>query len=71
MADKLRSLGADKAVLIDKESDKMFERASQNLKKVRYYGADGLNVYDLMKYDRAVMTKDSLDAIVSKCGEAN
>lgn len=71
VVDKLKSLGTDKAVLIDTMNDKMFERASQNLKKIRYYSADGINVYDLLKYDRAVVTKDSLDAIVSKCGEAN
>jgi large subunit ribosomal protein L4 len=67
---KLKSLGAEKAVLIDKAADDMFGRASQNLAKVRYYSPEGMNVYDLLKYDRAIVTRDSLDAIVSRCEEA-
>lgn len=70
LVSKLKGLGAEKAVLIDAKSDEMFDRASRNLAKVRYYSPAGMNVYDLLKYDRAIVTKDSLDAIVSRCEEA-
>ncbi|MCB0407734.1 MAG: 50S ribosomal protein L4 [Bdellovibrionales bacterium] len=70
LVSKLKGLGADKAVLVDSTTDALFDRASQNLAKFRYYSAEGLNVYDLLKFDRAIVTKDSLDAIVSRCGEA-
>lgn len=69
LAARLKTLGAEKAVLIDAEMDKSFERASQNIKKVRYYSVAGLNVYDLLKYDKAVVTKSSLEGIVARCGE--
>jgi len=69
LAGRLKSLGAEKAVLMDAKLDQSFERASQNLKKIRYYSIDGLNVYDLLKYDKAVVTKESLDGIVKRCGE--
>ncbi|HMN68139.1 MAG TPA: 50S ribosomal protein L4, partial [Bdellovibrionales bacterium] len=42
---------------------------SKNLAKFRYYGVEGLNVYDLLKYDNAVITKDSVKKIIEKCGE--
>ena len=71
LATRLKSLGAEKAVLIDAKSDQMFQRASKNLGKVRYYSVEGLNVFDLLKYDMAVITKDSIDGIVKRCGEGN
>lgn len=71
LAGRLKSIGAEKSVLIDKNTDDLFMRASQNLSKVRYYSTAGLNVYDLLKYDRAVITKDSLEDIVQRCGEEN
>ena len=46
-----------------------FARASRNLPKFRYYGVEGLNVYDLLKYNTAIITKDSIKKIVERCGE--
>ena len=57
-----------KAVLIDAEKDISFGRASANLAKFRYYGVEGMNVYDLLKYDGAVITKSSLEKIEQRCG---
>jgi large subunit ribosomal protein L4 len=69
LVQKLKGLGFKKAVLIDAAADSNFNRASRNLPTFRYYGVDGLNVYDLLKYDAAVITKDSVAKIVEKCGE--
>lgn len=68
LAGKLKNLGVEKAVLIDGELNEKFARASRNLPKVRYYSTDGLNVYDLLKYDRALITQGSLDKIAARCG---
>lgn len=67
----LANLGLQKAVLIDNEEQENVKRASRNLGKFRYYSTAGLNVYDLLKYDTAVISKDSLDAINARCGRAN
>ncbi len=64
---QLKSFGIEKAVLIDKKANDMFSRAARNLKNFRYYGAEGLNVYDLLKYGTAVCTKDSVESIVNRC----
>jgi large subunit ribosomal protein L4 len=68
LAKRLKGFGLHKAVLVDHESDQMFDRASRNLPKFRYYSVDGLNVYDLLKYDTAVVTQSSLTRILSRCG---
>lgn len=69
LAKRLQTFGLKKAVLIDAKTNDVFTRAAQNLPKFRYYGVEGLNVYDLMKYDAAVITKDSIAKIVERCGE--
>jgi large subunit ribosomal protein L4 len=65
---RLKKFGLEKAVLIDQASDKKFDLASRNLPKFRYYSVDGLNVFDLLKYDAAVVTKASLERILTRCG---
>ena len=69
LAAQLKTFGLQKAVLIDGDKNDKFQRASRNLPKFRYYGVEGLNVYDLLKYDTAVITKASIAKIVEKCGE--
>ena len=66
---RLGSLGVKKAVMIDAAADDKFQRATRNLPKFRYYGVEGLNVYDLLKYHTAIITKDSVKKIVERCGE--
>ncbi len=68
LAKRLKAFGLEKAVLVDKAADDKFARASRNLEKFRYYSVEGMNVYDLLKYEAAVVTKDSLTKILSRCG---
>jgi large subunit ribosomal protein L4 len=65
---QLKNFGITKAVLIDAEAGDMMSRATRNMPKFRYYGVEGLNVYDLLRYDTAVITKESIQKIVSRCG---
>jgi large subunit ribosomal protein L4 len=68
LAGKLKGFGVRKAVILTGEAHEMMARASRNLPKVRYYGVEGLNVYDLLKYDYAFITADSLKKIAARCG---
>lgn len=68
LAGQLEKFGLKKAVLIDADRDQMFDRASKNLATFRYYGVEGMNVYDLLKYDGAVITQNSLEKIEKRCG---
>jgi large subunit ribosomal protein L4 len=67
LAKRLAGFGLSKAVLIDATADAKFKRASGNLPKFKYFSVDGLNVFDLLKYDAAVITKDSVASIVDRC----
>jgi large subunit ribosomal protein L4 len=66
-AKTLAGFGVKKAVLIDSESEQMTSRAAKNLPTYKYYGVDGLNVFDLLKYDSALITKKSVEKIVDRC----
>lgn len=68
LAQRLKNFGLEKAVLIDSGENDLFKRASNNLKGVRYYPVSGMNVYDLLKYDAAIVTKDAVKAIEARCG---
>ncbi|MBY0386473.1 50S ribosomal protein L4 [bacterium] len=65
---RLKKFGVNKALLISKNQDGMFARASKNLKGYRYNTVAGVNVYDLLKYDAVVFTQDSIPAVIEKCG---
>jgi large subunit ribosomal protein L4 len=68
LAAQLKNFGLAKAVLIDSEKHDSISRASRNLEKYRYYSVEGMNVYDLLKYDGAIVAQSALDKIAARCG---
>ncbi len=64
---KLQGFGVSKAVLIDNLEVPLFKRAARNLPYFRYYSTEGLNVYDLLKYDTAIVTEGALSGIIARC----
>ena len=68
LSSRLKKFGVGKALLISKDQDDMFARASKNLKNYRYNTVAGVNVYDLLKYDAVVFTQDAIPSVVAKCG---
>jgi len=68
---RLKSFGLEKAVLIDASADEKFSRATRNLPSFKYFPVEGLNVFDLLKYDAAVITKDSVAKIIDRCSLEN
>lgn len=68
LVNKLKNFGLTKAVLIDDQAHLPVARASRNLVEYRYYSVDGMNVYDLLKYDAAIISQAALDAIAARCG---
>lgn len=63
----LKSFGLTRAVLVDSQVDEVFKRASSNLGAFKYFPVEGLNVFDLLKYDAVVLTKDSVSKVVERC----
>lgn len=68
LSERMKKFGLDKAVLISAQSEESMARAARNMKKYRYYSVEGMNVYDLLKYDAAIIAKDSLSRIAVRCG---
>jgi large subunit ribosomal protein L4 len=68
---RLKTFGLNKAVLIDASVDEMFIRAARNLESFKYAPVEGLNVYDLLKYDAAIITKESVAKIINRCSLEN
>lgn len=70
LSKRLKSFGLEKAVLVDAAEKPLVKRASRNLKGYRYLSVQGVNVYDLLKYDNAILSKESLEDLVSRCRTA-
>ncbi|UMZ75394.1 50S ribosomal protein L4 [Natranaerofaba carboxydovora] len=52
-----------KAMLVTKGSDKNVYKSSRNIPGVRSIEADNINVYDILKYDHLILTKDAVNRI--------
>jgi large subunit ribosomal protein L4 len=64
---RLKAFGLKKAILVDSISDENFQLAARNLQNYKYFPVAGLNVYDLLKFDAAVITKGSVNKIIERC----
>ena len=65
-AKHLKAMGAnEKALFVTAdESDKNLVLSARNLKNVKVLSVGTLNVYDILKYDSLILTKDALDKLV-------
>lgn len=68
LAGRIENFGLKKVLMIDEKADENFSRASRNLPKARYNTVEGLNVYDLLKYDAVIFSQASLSKVAEKCG---
>lgn len=63
LAKKLAALGAVKALVIDGEFDKNFALSARNIADIALLQAAGLNVYDIVRSDKLVLTAAAVKAI--------
>ena len=59
----LRRLGADKALFVDATENKNLHLSIRNLPSAKYIRVEGVNVYDVLKYDKLVLTVDAAQAL--------
>lgn len=64
----LKTLGAEKTVIVGSAKGNSIERASKNLPKCVYLTTEGLNVFDLLKYDHVIFEKSSVDQVQKRLG---
>ncbi len=63
MAGVLKNFGAVKALIVTAAKDEAVVRASGNIQGVKTLPADSVNVYDLLNYDKLVITKDAVKKV--------
>ena len=63
LAQKFEKLGVADALIVDGTFDLNFAMSARNLSHVWLLPADGLNVYDILRRDKLVLTKAALKAI--------
>ncbi len=60
---KAMGLDDDKTLFITAGKDESLQRSSRNLYRVLVMPTDGLNVYDLLRFERVVLLKDAVPRI--------
>jgi len=63
MAKALADLNVSSALIVITPDDEKTERAARNLPKVKVLRVDGVNVYDLLRYDHLILTESSLRSL--------
>lgn len=70
MAQAIAKFGFESAVIIGgEELDVNFARATANLPRIDVVRTQGVNVYDILRRDTLVVTKDALDALTKSLKE--
>ncbi len=63
MREVLENLGVKSALIIIPEPDEKVVRSARNLGSVKVLRAEGLNVYDILRYEHLVLTEQALSVI--------
>lgn len=69
VAATLAKLGADKkALIVDKSDNEGLARGARNLANAKWLAVDGLNVYDILRYDTLIVTSDAVKNLEAALG---
>jgi large subunit ribosomal protein L4 len=60
MASALAELKVQSALFVVSQADAKIERAARNLPKIKVLRVEGLNVYDLLRYDHLILMEGAL-----------
>ena len=63
MAEAMASLGVGNTLFVIAENDEKIELSARNLPRVKVLRVAGLNVYDLLRFEYLVLTRDALRKI--------
>ena len=68
MAKLLADLQVHSALIIIPAQDNALERAARNLPHVKVLRAEGANVYDLLRYEQLILTREAIDSLSGRLG---
>ena len=63
VVEMLKALEAKKALIITAESNEAVYKSARNIQGVSVIPVNNINVYDLLKFDKVIMTKDAVSKI--------
>ncbi|MFT8347451.1 50S ribosomal protein L4 [Clostridium saccharoperbutylacetonicum] len=63
MVEMLKALEAKKALIITAESNEVVYKSARNIQGINIIPANNINVYDLLKYEKLIITKDAVSKI--------
>ena len=69
MAQALAELKVTSALIVIAGADATIERSARNLPKVKVLRIEGLNVYDLLRYDHLVLTEGALKLLEERLAQ--
>jgi len=58
----LKKFDLKSALIVDKDNENLY-KSSRNIIKVKYINEQGINVYDILKYDNLIISSDSLNKV--------
>ncbi|MDS0526798.1 50S ribosomal protein L4 [Clostridium sp. SHJSY1] len=63
VAEMIKTLGFKKTLIVTAESDEVAYKSARNVAGVAVIPANNINVYDLLKFEKVIMTKDAVSKI--------
>ncbi|MCH3965674.1 MAG: 50S ribosomal protein L4 [Clostridium sp.] len=63
MVSILNAINTQKTLIVTEQSDQNVYKSARNIKGVKVIPVNNLNVYDLLKFDKLVITKDAVSKI--------
>ena len=69
MVRALAELKVASALIVIAQADATIERAARNLPKVKVLRVEGLNVYDLLRYDHLILTEGALKLLEERLAQ--
>ena len=63
VVEMLKALEAKKALIITAESNEAVYKSARNIQGISVIPANNINVYDLLKYEKLIITKDAVSKI--------
>lgn len=64
----VKTLNRENALIVTGETNERLELSSRNLPRVKVLRSEGLNVYDILKYENLILTESSIRGIEGRLG---
>lgn len=64
----IRTIDAEKALIVIHGKDEILERSSRNVPGIKVLPTEGLNVYDILKYPKLVLVQSAIEGIEGRLG---